>query len=72
MTTVRICVSLKKETLDLLDKSKGIATRSAIIDLMITKSLDRQIIKNNEKDESAEASFLTNNLLERLSDVKLL
>jgi len=39
MTSVRICVSLKKKNLKLLDNSKGIATRSAYLDFLIEKEL---------------------------------
>lgn len=39
MNVVRVCVSLKKSNLKLLDGSKGIATRSAFLDYLIENAL---------------------------------
>lgn len=39
MNVSRICVSLKKKNLKLLDDSKGIATRSAYLNFLIEKEL---------------------------------
>lgn len=42
MSTIRVCVSIKSKNLKLLDKSKGIATRSAYLDYLIEKSLAKK------------------------------
>lgn len=46
MNVVRVCISLKKKNLKLLDNFKGIATRSAYLDFLIEKEF---LDNGNEK-----------------------
>ena len=42
MSKVRVCFSLKKENIKLLNESKGIATLSAYVDYLIEQNLSKK------------------------------
>ena len=46
MSIVRVCISLNKKNLKLLDDSKGMATRSAYLAFLIEKELSYNGVQN--------------------------